>query len=101
MPWVELEPTIPAFERAKTIHALDRADNVIGPIVKFGTEKIKVNFLFSVVWNIEAPYNLWFSSLLQNTPIGACKKKQDITETEWTYQLLLCADDTGGKHKPY
>jgi hypothetical protein len=24
MPWVGLEPTIPAFERAKTVHALDR-----------------------------------------------------------------------------
>jgi hypothetical protein len=27
-----LEPTIPAFERAKTVHALDRAANVIGRI---------------------------------------------------------------------
>jgi hypothetical protein len=25
MPWVEFEPTNPAFERAKTVHALDRA----------------------------------------------------------------------------
>jgi hypothetical protein len=30
MPWVGFEPTIPAFERAKTFHALDRAANVIG-----------------------------------------------------------------------
>jgi hypothetical protein len=27
--WVELEPTIPAFERAKTFHALDREATVI------------------------------------------------------------------------
>jgi hypothetical protein len=27
---VGFEPTIPAFERAKTVHALDRADAVIG-----------------------------------------------------------------------
>jgi hypothetical protein len=27
---VEFEPTIPAFERAKTVHALDRAATVIG-----------------------------------------------------------------------
>jgi hypothetical protein len=30
MPWVEFEPTIPAFERAKTVHVLDRAATVIG-----------------------------------------------------------------------
>jgi hypothetical protein len=30
MPWVGFEPMIPAFERAKTVHALDRAATVIG-----------------------------------------------------------------------
>jgi hypothetical protein len=30
MPWVEFEPTIPVFERAKTFHALVRAATVIG-----------------------------------------------------------------------
>jgi hypothetical protein len=30
MPWVGFELTIPAFEREKTIHALDRAATVIG-----------------------------------------------------------------------
>jgi hypothetical protein len=30
MSWVGFEPTIPAFERAKTVHALNRATNVIG-----------------------------------------------------------------------
>jgi hypothetical protein len=29
-PWVELEPTILVFERAKTVHAIDRAATVIG-----------------------------------------------------------------------
>jgi hypothetical protein len=33
MPRVGFEPTIPAFERAKTIHVLDRAAIVIGCIV--------------------------------------------------------------------
>jgi hypothetical protein len=32
MPWVEFEPTIPAFERAKTLNALDRAATVIGSL---------------------------------------------------------------------
>jgi hypothetical protein len=30
MPWVEFEPTIPAFDQAKTVHALDRTATVIG-----------------------------------------------------------------------
>jgi hypothetical protein len=30
MPRVRFEPTIPVFERAKTVHALDRAATVIG-----------------------------------------------------------------------
>jgi hypothetical protein len=30
MPQVGVEPTIPVFERAKTVHALDRAAIMIG-----------------------------------------------------------------------
>jgi hypothetical protein len=30
MPLVEFEPTIPVFERAKTVHVLDPAVTVIG-----------------------------------------------------------------------
>jgi hypothetical protein len=30
MPWLEFEPTIPPFERAKTVHASDRATTVTG-----------------------------------------------------------------------
>jgi hypothetical protein len=30
VPWVGFEPTIPVFERAKIVHALDRAATVIG-----------------------------------------------------------------------
>jgi hypothetical protein len=32
MPRMGIEPTIPVFERAKTVHALDRAATVIGLI---------------------------------------------------------------------
>jgi hypothetical protein len=33
--WVGFEPTIPGFERAKTVHALDRAATVIGPHILY------------------------------------------------------------------
>jgi hypothetical protein len=32
MTWVGFEPTIPVLERAKTVHALDRAATLIGKI---------------------------------------------------------------------
>jgi hypothetical protein len=38
MPRVRFEPTIPAFQRAKTVHALDRAATVIGGPAKHGEQ---------------------------------------------------------------
>jgi hypothetical protein len=42
MPRVGFEPTIPVFERAKTVHALGRAATVIG-IAYYGTSKAFLN----------------------------------------------------------
>jgi hypothetical protein len=36
MPHVGFEPTIPVFDKAKTIHALDRAATVFGGIYYWG-----------------------------------------------------------------
>jgi hypothetical protein len=36
MPRVGFESTIPVFERAKTVHALDRAANVVGVVFIWG-----------------------------------------------------------------
>jgi hypothetical protein len=38
MPWVGFQPTIPVFEREKTVHALDRAATVIDTKVLLKTE---------------------------------------------------------------
>jgi hypothetical protein len=50
MPQVKFEPTIPASERAKTVHALDRAAAVIGYQARlaelFTNETIKYDYLF-------------------------------------------------------
>jgi hypothetical protein len=42
MPKVGFQPTIPKFERAKTVHALDRAATVIGDytFIKYKSSKI-------------------------------------------------------------
>jgi hypothetical protein len=55
MPSVGIEPTIPAFERAKTVHALDRAATVIGGgMAKLLKLCMKVyinwNYVYSIVY---------------------------------------------------
>jgi hypothetical protein len=45
MPQVGFEPTIPVLERAKTVHALDRAVTVIGRKVSYMGEIESVDFL--------------------------------------------------------
>jgi hypothetical protein len=47
MPRVEFEPTIPAFERAKTVHALDRAATVTGSGVVNLTKIVALSLQFS------------------------------------------------------
>jgi hypothetical protein len=43
MPQVGFEPTIPAFERAKTIHSLDRAATVTGTLIISSRLKMKLS----------------------------------------------------------
>jgi hypothetical protein len=50
MPWEGFEPTIPAFERAKTVHALDRAAIVIGHCAYMG-KNLRVSIKMSRNWN--------------------------------------------------
>jgi hypothetical protein len=45
MPEVGFEPTIPVFERAKTVHALDRATTVIG-IMDLNVFQIRRHYLY-------------------------------------------------------
>jgi hypothetical protein len=53
MPWVGFEPTIPAFKRAKTVHALDRAATVIGRKSAWIAEnKFHINLFSSRGWII-------------------------------------------------
>jgi hypothetical protein len=48
MPRMEFEPTIPVFERAKTVHALDRAATVIGYFYRQGL-KTYAEFYFTTL----------------------------------------------------
>jgi hypothetical protein len=41
MPWVGFEPTVPASERAKTVHPLDRSATVTGLVVNNTRKLVK------------------------------------------------------------
>jgi hypothetical protein len=45
MPRVGFEPTIPVFERAKTVHALDGAATVIGSLSPIASFLLRFEFL--------------------------------------------------------
>jgi hypothetical protein len=49
MPRVRFEPTIPVFERAKTVHALDRATTVIGSRLMLGREIIIIIIIIIII----------------------------------------------------
>jgi hypothetical protein len=52
MPWVGFELTIPVFERAKMVHALDRAATVIGPVFLYTNHNIFRRYMIRVVETI-------------------------------------------------
>jgi hypothetical protein len=66
MPWVGFEPTIPAFERAKTVHALERAVTVIGEQSNVGMTGNTRRVLGSTLGRITGCYvrGLWLFSLV-------------------------------------
>jgi hypothetical protein len=49
MPRVGSEPTIPVFERAKTIHALERTATVIGRLSVWYSLKTHINTVATAV----------------------------------------------------
>jgi hypothetical protein len=85
---VGLEPTIPAFERAKTVHALDRAATLIG--------KGKRPWRPIRLWDVEAPA---FSSKSAHRWRWGCQPYAPAAlypqEYSW-YSFLLEAESTPG-----
>jgi hypothetical protein len=58
MPQMGFEPTIPVFERAKTVHDLDRTATVIGSLISLLLE----NYLFKcLLFSLRSPYSYWLA----------------------------------------
>jgi hypothetical protein len=52
MPWLGFEPTIPAFERANTVHTLDRAATMMGHVTRHLTIYSLVVSLFTTLSSV-------------------------------------------------
>jgi hypothetical protein len=53
MPQMGFEPTIPVFERAKTVHALDRAVTVLGKVTHNPAHKYQFQW-----WNASRDFSI-------------------------------------------
>jgi hypothetical protein len=85
MPWVRSDPTIPAFEGAKTVHALDRAGTVIGYLLHLQLTKLKY-------------YSATFQSDNKGYYIAAfsCSAQRLILQRQsWKYNFLSWSQMSG------
>jgi hypothetical protein len=76
MPWVGFEPTTPVFERAKTVHALDRAATVIGIRVLVSVAVLVNGYAWNV---ITARCALWKNN---------CEEWEVIGDKEWSSSVV-------------
>jgi hypothetical protein len=80
MPLVGFEPTIPAFEREKTVHALDRAATVIGPRRDLCSFYFK-HWLMKITNNsVRTEYLVFMSEFLGVSWSVECLHKSEKTE---------------------
>jgi hypothetical protein len=90
MPWVGFEPTIPAFERAKTVHALDREvtqTRLINIILGNYKQSITVYIQNSTTYKI-IDSMLYLKTLKQNWTIKTLKCTiTSIIYTTWDTNL--------------
>jgi hypothetical protein len=93
MPWVGFEPTIPAFERAKTIHALDCATTVIGHYLWVSLRNFAVQKQYASVYgsNLGKPrsghYVRWWCHTTRTRAISECNSGGAGTTTPTTFTL--------------
>jgi hypothetical protein len=82
MPWVGFEPTIPVFERAKTVHALDRAATVIGRGNIYTRQKWKTKYEITLEPIVDA--NIRLRAELKN--------KVKLWYKQWPVELNIIAN---------
>jgi hypothetical protein len=88
MPWVGFEPMIPAFERAKTVHALDRAATVIGPTLYYPPKSNYFRPHASQSFNLSTFWN----QCSQIAPLNKRRINMEIfidIQAYWSHKFLL------------
>jgi hypothetical protein len=92
MPRMRFEPTIPAFARTRTCHALYRAATVIDPVWLYGIIIRKIKIKLSRPWNTRVNYlTPWSWVLLEKPPVAQLFKNfPHFMEPE---SLLPCSQE--------
>jgi hypothetical protein len=93
MPWVGFKPTIPPFEREKTVHALDRAAIVIGS--KLICRSLKPQTLANVFTKMHAPYHFRSLSKQNGTSVSLYVSTLRARSTCWN-STANAMDNWGG-----
>jgi hypothetical protein len=101
MPWVGFEPPISAFERAKTVHALDGAVTVIGrslitrPIIQFIAWSSKALAVFvtryKILWILARDIRSHFAPPEVSTRILSLRISRSVQSLHiWSQLILSC-----------
>jgi hypothetical protein len=97
MPYMGFEPTIPAFELAKTVHALERATTVTGPGKQSANES--TDELLKAVFSIWPVHRLWEDDLLYipltRAVLRSCTASTHATPVEVTLPCGAASATTG------
>jgi hypothetical protein len=79
MPWVGFEPMIQVFERAKTVHALDRTATVIGQVA---TTFLKIITVLLLLYFSELSTN-FLHYLDEQAPPLAYPGRRNVTRSKY------------------
>jgi hypothetical protein len=83
MPRLEFEPTILVFERAKTVHALDRAANVIITLGIYSSLFITLSHLPARITLINVTYFMVSRIIVTLFPCIICYFNSEVTKITW------------------
>jgi hypothetical protein len=123
MPWVGFEPTIPAFERRKTIHALDSVTTMIGNknnqnciidlwycstrlvlLHHYDKRKITRTFLMSAYWSRSTDFEITKTVLnihgVHGRPLHLHGERKRKCENATSYTRMFTGNPIRGKILP-
>jgi hypothetical protein len=100
MPWVGFEPSIPAFERTKTVHDLDRAAIVFESRFNLRKGTMQYYHIFRWLWRGFQLVNVFIRSLLVVTAISSYTLQITVTTAHVTSHTKSSNSSSGHTAAP-